>query len=88
MAEGFDFEKFLISFYVPTRKWLCTPMHLEPDLERAFSHQKVLRWSLTELRFRPEEVGLKGSATQVARLSTPAERKKGIGLKSPSHTKG
>jgi electron transfer flavoprotein beta subunit len=47
------------------------------DLEKAFSRGKVLRWNLSDLGFKPEEVGLKGSATQVMRLFTPSERKKG-----------
>jgi electron transfer flavoprotein beta subunit len=47
------------------------------DLEKAFSYGRVVRWNLSDLGFNAEEVGFKGSATQVVRLFTPSPRKKG-----------
>jgi electron transfer flavoprotein alpha/beta subunit len=53
------------------------------DLEGAFSRHEVLHWSLSDLGFAPQEVGLRGSATQVTRLFIPSGRKKGEIISGP-----
>jgi electron transfer flavoprotein alpha/beta subunit len=46
-------------------------------LERAFSHEDVVRWGSQDLALDAGEVGLRGSATRVVRLWPPPPRKKG-----------
>jgi electron transfer flavoprotein beta subunit len=47
------------------------------SIESAFSEAQVVRWGAEELELSNEEVGLKGSATQVWRLRSPAARPRG-----------
>jgi electron transfer flavoprotein beta subunit len=46
-------------------------------LEIAFSQQDIIRWSIEELGLKEEEVGIKGSATQVRKLHPPPPKKEG-----------
>jgi len=57
----------------------CCPVRSLPlgALEIAFSQGDVTRWGCQELGVSEEEVGLKGSATRVRRLLTPAFTRKG-----------
>jgi electron transfer flavoprotein beta subunit len=49
---------------------LSVPHHIPlGDLERAFSEGEVIRWGRADLNLSPEEVGDKGSATRVVKLS-------------------
>jgi len=57
---------------------LCVPRHIPfGHLEKAFSDCNIIRWGMNDLELNPEEVGLKGSATWVARLHTPPPKRKG-----------
>jgi electron transfer flavoprotein alpha/beta subunit len=47
------------------------------SLEGAFSEAQIVRWGVKELELSEEEVGLKGSATQVWKLRPPAPRARG-----------
>jgi electron transfer flavoprotein alpha/beta subunit len=44
-------------------------------LEAAFSHGDVFHWGLEDLGLKEEEVGLKGSATQVWKLQPPHSKR-------------
>jgi electron transfer flavoprotein beta subunit len=46
-------------------------------IEDAFEPQKVRKWGLEELRLRPEEVGLQGSATVVRSIRRPETQRRG-----------
>ena len=46
-------------------------------LQAAFSHKAITKWGLGELELREEEVGFKGSATQVWKLHPPPPRREG-----------
>ena len=55
------------------------PLHHIPlgNLEMAFSNREITYWGLNDLNLKPEEVGFKGSTTQVAKLVKPPPRKRG-----------
>jgi electron transfer flavoprotein beta subunit len=57
---------------------LCSVRHLPfGAVEVAFSDRDVTQWGLEDLNLREEEVGFKGSATQVWKLQPPPPRRKG-----------
>ncbi|MFH1350166.1 MAG: electron transfer flavoprotein subunit beta/FixA family protein [Pseudomonadota bacterium] len=47
------------------------------DLELAFTDHAVIRWGIEDLDLRPEEVGFKGSATQVWEIRKPPPKRQG-----------
>lgn len=66
---------------------LCLPHHIPlGDLEKAFSDGEIILWGLDDLNLKPEEVGLSGSATWVARLLKPPPRRKGEIVSGPPQT--
>jgi len=57
---------------------LCSVRHLPfGDIQGAFSKNEIIQWGPEELELKEEEVGLKGSATQVWRLSASPPRREG-----------
>jgi electron transfer flavoprotein beta subunit len=88
MSEGFlETVRITLPALITVDSGMCVPRHIPfQSLEFAFSHQEILCWGLKELEFEPDEVGLIGSATQVARLFKPLERKKGKVFEGPPET--
>lgn len=57
---------------------LCSVGHLPlGDLQVAFSEREITQWGPEDLELKEEEVGLRGSATQVWKLSMPPPRREG-----------
>lgn len=57
---------------------LCPVKHIPfGDVEVAFSERNVVRWGIKDLDLKEEEVGFKGSATQIRRLFPPPPKRKG-----------
>lgn len=56
------------------------------NLELAFTDQEVIRWGIDDLNLKPEEVGFKGSATQVWGIRKPPPKRKGEVLGGPPQT--
>ena len=54
------------------------------DLERAFTQETVHRWNRIDLGLGAEEVGLRGSATQVWKIYKPPPRRKGTMVNGPA----
>lgn len=55
------------------------------DIEEAFETKERLTWNLQELGLKPEQVGLKGSATKVLGITEPSHGRQGRILTLPSH---
>lgn len=65
---------------------LTVPHHIPmADVERAFTEQRIIKWSIEELGLSREEVGLAGSATRVWRLFKPPPKRKGEVIFGPTH---
>ncbi|MBW1887307.1 MAG: electron transfer flavoprotein subunit beta/FixA family protein [Deltaproteobacteria bacterium] len=89
VEEGFLMVKrlsdnFLDTFRVTLPALLTVNQRLFPirhlplgALEIAFSQKDIIKWGIKELNLKAEEVGIKGSATQVRQLHSPPQKREG-----------
>jgi electron transfer flavoprotein beta subunit len=78
-SDGFlDTIRITLPALLSVNKDLCPVSFLSLGaLENAFTHRDITRWGLRDLGFNEDEVGFRGSATQVQRLHPPAPKREG-----------
>ena len=66
-------------------KELCPVRHLSfGELEVAFSQGEIIQWGFDDLDLKEEEVGFKGSATQLRKLHPPPSKREGELVSGPA----
>jgi electron transfer flavoprotein beta subunit len=76
LSDGFvDIVRVSLPALLTVNKDLCPVKDLSlGDIEVAFSQREIFRWTSSDLNLQRDEVGLRGSATRVRKLRSPATR--------------
>lgn len=76
LSDGFvDTVRVSLPALLTVNKDLCPVKDLSlGEIEVAFSRREIIRWASSDLNLQRNEVGLRGSATHVRKLRSPAAR--------------
>jgi len=76
LSDGFvDTVRVSLPALLTVNKDLCPVRDLSlGEIEVAFSQREIIRWTSSDLNLQRDEVGLRGSATHVRKLRSPATR--------------
>jgi electron transfer flavoprotein beta subunit len=76
LSDGFiDTVRVSLPALLTVNKDLCPVRDLSlGEIEVAFSQREIIRWTFSDLNLKRDEVGLRGSATHVRKLRSPATR--------------